>query len=90
MLWDDQNLYISYHCYDKHIYAKVIESRGPVSTDDAIEFYVSPNPNKLDDYDGPEINALGTLLGFRVRNGKLQLRSTKEETKTMKKASTCV
>ena len=65
MLWDDQFLYVAYYCHDKHIYADVTEHQGPVSNDDAIEFYASPNPNKLD-FDGFEINALGTWLAFRI------------------------
>jgi hypothetical protein len=73
MLWDDQYLYVAYYCHDKHIYADVTEHQGPVSKDDAIEFYASPNPNKLD-FDGFEINALGTWLAFRIISGKEELR----------------
>jgi Carbohydrate family 9 binding domain-like len=73
MLWDDQNLYVSYYCYDKHTDAKITESQGPVSTDDSIEFYARPNPDKLD-FNGIEINSLCTLLGYRVRDGKDQQR----------------
>lgn len=73
MLWDDQYLYVAYYCYDKHIYATITEHQGPVSKEDAIEFYASPDPIKLD-FDGFEINALGTWLAFRIENGREQLR----------------
>ncbi len=73
ILWDNQNLYVAYYCYDQHKDAKITEPQGPVSTDDSVEFYAGPNPDKLD-YNGIEINTLCTLLGYRVRDGKVQRR----------------
>ena len=62
MLWDDQNLYVSYLCHDRHISASVTERHGPVSKDDCVEIFVSPNPEKVRNYYTFEINAIGTML----------------------------
>ncbi len=62
ILWDDTNLYIAYFCHDKHISAYVTQRHGPVSKDDAVEVFISPNPNRLNNYYTFEINAIGTML----------------------------
>ena len=62
MLWDDQNLYVAYFCHDKHISASVTQRHGPVSKDDCVEIFVSPNPAKVTNYYTFEINAIGTML----------------------------
>ena len=56
MLWDDENLYVGYYCHDKHISASVTERHGPVSKDDCVEIFISPNPEKLKNYYTFEIN----------------------------------
>lgn len=62
MLWDDDNLYVSYFCRDKHISASVTQRHGPVSKDDCVEIFLSPNPEKVQNYYTFEINAIGTML----------------------------
>jgi hypothetical protein len=62
MLWDDDNLYVSYFCRDKHISASVKQRHGPVSNDDCVEIFVSPDPEKVTNYYTFEINAIGTML----------------------------
>jgi len=62
MLWDDKNLYVAYYCRDKHISAYVTERHGPVSKDDCVEIFLSPNPQKAPNYYTFEINAIGTML----------------------------
>jgi len=62
LLWDDENLYVSYLCYDKHISAYVTQRHGPVSNDDCVEIFISPNPEKVTNYYTFEINAIGTML----------------------------
>jgi dienelactone hydrolase len=62
MLWDDENLYVSWFCRDKHISASVTERHGPVSRDDCVEIFLSPNPDKVTNYYTFEINAIGTML----------------------------
>lgn len=62
MLWDDENLYVGYYCYDKHISASITQRHGPVSKDDCVEIFLSPNPAKVTNYYTFEINAIGTML----------------------------
>lgn len=62
MLWDDRNLYVAYYCHDRHISARVTERHGPVSKDDCVEIFLSPNPAKVTNYYTFEINAIGTML----------------------------
>jgi len=64
LLWDDDNLYVGFYCHDKHISAEVVQRHGPVSRDDAVEAFISPNPEKPRNYYGFEINAIGTMLNF--------------------------
>lgn len=69
LLWDDEKLYIGYYCHDKHISAKVTERHGPVSLDDCVEAFISPNPDpppagKRPHYYGFEMNVIGTMLNF--------------------------
>jgi hypothetical protein len=62
MLWDDENLYVGYYCHDRHISAYITERHGPVSRDDCVEIFLSPNPAKIRNYYTFEINAIGTML----------------------------
>lgn len=62
LLWDDQNLYVSWHAMDRHISASITERHGPVSKDDCVEIFISPNPHKVKNYYTFEINAIGTML----------------------------
>ena len=64
ILWDDVNLYIGYYCRDKHIAADVTHRHGPVSLDDCVEAFISPNPDKVRNYYGFEMNVIGTMLNF--------------------------
>ncbi len=62
MVWDDENLYVGYYCIDKSISAYVTERHGPVSRDDCVEIFLSPNPATVRNYYTFEINAIGTML----------------------------
>jgi hypothetical protein len=64
LVWDDENLYVGYHCKDKNISASVTERHGPVSRDDCVEVFISPNPDKIRNYYGFEMNVIGTMLNF--------------------------
>jgi hypothetical protein len=64
LLWDDANLYVGFYCHDKHISAEVVQRHGPVSKDDCVEVFISPNVDKPRNYYGFEINAIGTMLNF--------------------------
>jgi hypothetical protein len=62
LLWDDENLYVSWYAHDNHISAYVTQRHGPVSKDDCVEIFISPNPEKIKNYYNFEINAIGTVL----------------------------
>lgn len=62
LLWDDDNLYVSWFCHDQHISASVTERHGPVSNDDCVEIFLSPDPAHVRNYYTFEINAIGTML----------------------------
>jgi hypothetical protein len=62
LLWDDDNLYVSWLSHDRHISAYETKRHGPVSRDDCIEIFISPNPAKVRNYYTFEINAIGTML----------------------------
>jgi hypothetical protein len=75
LLWDDDNLYAGFLCHDRHISAYVTERHGPVSRDDCVEIFISPDPNKVRNYYTFEINAIGAMLNqIRTdwRKGELQ------------------
>lgn len=62
LLWDDINLYVAWYAHDRHISAAVTQRHGPVSKDDCVEIFISPNPDKVKNYYTFEINAIGTML----------------------------
>lgn len=62
LLWDDNYLYVSWYAHDRHISASVTQRHGPVSKDDCVEIFLSPNPDKVKNYYTFEINAIGTML----------------------------
>jgi hypothetical protein len=62
LLWDDENLYVAYYAHDRYIAAGVTERHGPVSKDDCVEIFLSPNTEKIKNYYTFEINAIGAML----------------------------
>jgi hypothetical protein len=62
LLWDDDHLYVSWLARDRHISAYETKRHGPVSKDDCVELFLSPNPQKVRNYYTFEINAIGTML----------------------------
>ena len=62
ILYDDENLYVSWYAKDKNISAYEKRRHGPVSKDDCVEIFISPNPAKPANYYTWEINAIGTVL----------------------------
>jgi hypothetical protein len=69
MLWDDTNLYIIYVCNDPYLESEVTEHDGPVYQEDAVEIFVTPNPNDISSYFGYEMNINGTLLDYIAFEG---------------------
>lgn len=62
LLWDDENLYVSWRCTDRHISAYETKRHGPVSKDDCVEIFLSPSTSAPRNYYTFEINAIGTML----------------------------
>jgi hypothetical protein len=62
LLWDDDNLYVSWYAHDKHISAYVTQRNGAVYKDDCVEIFIAPNPDKVKNYYNFEINAIGAML----------------------------
>ena len=62
MLWDDNNLYVSYICEDAHIWAEHTARDSDVWKDDTVEVFTAPNPNQPQAYFNIEMNVLGIFL----------------------------
>jgi hypothetical protein len=69
LLWDDQNLYVSYRCEDAHISAENTERDSPVYRDDCVELFTAPNPDQPLNYFNIEMNARGAFLDQHRTNG---------------------
>ena len=62
LLWDDENLYVSFLCEDAHIWAEAIQRDGPVYRDDCVEVFAAPNQAQPETYFNIEMNVLGIFL----------------------------
>lgn len=69
MLYDDTALYLLYECVDPYIDAEVTDKDGPVWEEDAVEIFVTPNPDNVTAYFGYEMNANGTFLDYLAFKG---------------------
>lgn len=69
LLYDDEALYLLYECVDPYIDAEVTEKDGPVWEEDAVEIFVTPNPEDITAYFGYEMNANGTFLDYMAFDG---------------------
>jgi len=70
ILWDAQNLYVSFVAHDQHISATLTERDDPVSRDDCVEVFVAPDTSKPTSYFNFEFNALGTILDRSPRDNR--------------------
>ena len=65
LLWDDDNLYVSYECEDADITAKFTQRDDPTYRDDAVEIFINPRPTQQTTaYIGLEMNARGVLYDY--------------------------
>ncbi len=62
MLWDDQFLYVSFTCEDKHIWADHYDTNSQTFKDDCVELFWNPNPEAGISYNMFEMNCTGNLL----------------------------
>jgi len=64
ILWDDENLYISYDCEDTEITAVYDTRDDPTYKDDCVEIFISPNEQNIDLYYGLEMNCRAVLYDY--------------------------
>ena len=50
MLWDDDNLYVFFHCVDKNVLATRTKRDSDVYRDDCVEVFASPEINRPENY----------------------------------------
>ncbi len=62
LLWDDENLYVSFVCEDAYIWAEYTQRDDPVSRDDCVEVFTAPDPDRPRSYFNIEMNVLGIFL----------------------------
>jgi len=70
LLWDDDNLYVSYECEDTDITAHFMEHDDPTYRDDAVEIFINPMPSQTGIYYGLEMNALAVLYDYVMYDSK--------------------
>ena len=64
MLWDDNFLYLSFSCEDKHIWADHYDSNTATCLDDCAEIFWDPNPETLGIYYMFEMSCIGNSLNL--------------------------
>jgi len=65
VLWDDDAVYVQFHCQDKHIYAGQTELNDNVYKDSCVEFFANSSPDEGQEYFNFEANCCGTFhVGF--------------------------
>lgn len=64
LLWDDNNLYVSYECEDADITALHTEHDDPTYLDDAVEIFINPLPAQSAVYYGLEMNVRAVLYDY--------------------------
>ena len=69
LLWDDENLYVSFVCQDAHISVEQTEHDAPVYQDDCVEVFTSPDPARTERYFNIEMNVGGAFLDRYHPNG---------------------
>lgn len=65
MLWNDDFLYLSFRCDDKHIQADHYNVNSATYEDDCVELFWNPVPDKGSDYYMFEINCIGVPKSLR-------------------------
>ncbi|MGI9543445.1 MAG: carbohydrate-binding family 9-like protein [Cyclobacteriaceae bacterium] len=56
MLWDNENMYVFFHCEDSYITARETKRDGSPYFDDCAEIFLIPAPDSLDTHFGFELN----------------------------------
>lgn len=69
-VWDAQAIYLGYEADDADITARFLQRDDPTYQDDAVEFFVNPNPKQEVVYYGFEMNARGVLYDYLNYNSR--------------------
>jgi hypothetical protein len=64
LLWDDENLYLSYECEDADITAQFLQRDDPTYRDDTVEVFLNPRPAQTNVYIGLEMNVRAVLYDY--------------------------
>jgi hypothetical protein len=64
LLWDDDNLYVSYDCEDADVTAQFTQRDDQTWQDDAVEIFINPRPAQTTAYIGLEMNARGVIYDY--------------------------
>lgn len=67
MLWDDEYLYVGYHCEDKDIWATMTERDDHLWEEEVVEIFIDPDSDRKG-YVEIEVNPLNTLLDLYILN----------------------
>jgi len=70
VLWDAQALYLGYDADDADINARYLQRDDPTYQDDAVEFFVNPDPKQEVMYYGFEMNVRGVLYDYLNYNSR--------------------
>jgi len=70
VMWDAQALYLGYEADDADVTARFLQRDDPTYQDDAVEFFVNPDPKQEVVYYGFEMNARGVLYDYLNYNSR--------------------
>ena len=70
VVWTAQALYLGYEVEDADITARFLQRDDPTYQDDAVEFFVNPDPKQEVVYYGFEMNARGVLYDYLNYNSR--------------------
>jgi Carbohydrate-binding family 9 len=62
LLWDKQNIYVSFIAEDSYMWGEKKVRDSAVFTDDCVEVFTAPNPDDPQRYFNIEMNVIGTFL----------------------------
>lgn len=79
ILWDDQNLYVSYEAEDEDIVATLTQRDDPTYRDDCVEIFINPKPENLDFYVGFEMSAAAVMYDYFALPNRLYLKAMQFE-----------
>lgn len=70
VMWDAQALYLGFEADDADITARFLQRDDPTYQDDAVEFFVNPDPKQEAVYYGFEMNVRGVLYDYLNYNSR--------------------